>query len=266
MLYFFYQPAPKTPWVPALASQRAAILKEKNPALCTVLDVDSVFDTELTLDEAAAVKYSGPLFFDVDSEDLATAIQQAQKLLTLIESKGVNLNSLRCFLTGGRGVHILMDQATFMPKAQPNGVAMLPAIYKEMVWSTAFVDDVDMRVYSAGRGRQLRCVYYKRENGLYKVSVTPDEIFSLTEEKYAQLCSSPRNEMPVEAPTFNHEFGLAYSLAFDKVNKAAAKRKARSKSETDIKGKFNGEWPETLKLIINGLINVDAYRCLGRWL
>ena len=54
MLYFFYQPAPKTPWVPALASQRAAILKEKNPALCTVLDVDSVFDPGTTADEAAA--------------------------------------------------------------------------------------------------------------------------------------------------------------------------------------------------------------------
>ena len=253
MLYFFYQPAPKTPWVPALASQRAAILKEKNPALCTVLDVDSVFDPGTTADEAAAAKYSGPLYWDIDSEDLATAIQQAQKLLTLIESKGVNLNSLRCYLSGGKGFHILMDQATFMPKAQPNGVAMLPAIYKEMVWSTAFVDDVDMRVYSGGRGRQLRCVNYKRENGLYKVSVTPAEIFDLDEEKYKQLCSSPRNDVPVEAPTFNHEFGLAYSLAFDKVNKAVVKRKSRSKIETDLKGKFKGEWPETLKLIINGL-------------
>ena len=253
MLYFFYQPAPKTPWVPALASQRAAILKEKNPALCTVLDVDSVFDPGTTADEAAAAKYSGPLYWDIDSEDLATAIQQAQKLLTLIQSKGVNLNSLRCYLSGGKGFHILMDQATFMPKAQPNGVAMLPAIYKEMVWSTAFVDDVDMRVYSAGRGRMLRCVNYKRENGLYKVSATPAEIFDLDEEKYRQLCSSPRNDVPIEAPTFNHEFGLAYSLAFDKVGKAVTKRKSRSKTETDLKGKFKGEWPETLKLIINGL-------------
>ena len=123
MLYFFYQPEPETPWVPALASQRAAIIKEKNPAFCTVLDVDSVFDTDATAEEIAAARYVGPLYFDVDSEDLPTAIQQAQKLLTLIESKGVNLNQLRCSLTGGRGVHILMDQATFMPKAQPNGVA-----------------------------------------------------------------------------------------------------------------------------------------------
>ncbi len=75
MLYFFYQPAPKTTWVPALASQRAAILKEKNPALCTVLDVDNVFDQDITAEEAAAARYSGPLYFDIDSEDLPTAIQ-----------------------------------------------------------------------------------------------------------------------------------------------------------------------------------------------
>jgi hypothetical protein len=239
--------------VPALASQRATIIKEKHPAYCTVLDLDNVFDNEMTADEAAAVKYAGPLFFDIDSEDLATAIQQAQKLLTLIESKGVNLNSLRCHLSGGRGFHFLMDQATFMPKAQPNGVAMLPAIYKEMAWSTAYVDDLDLRVFSSKRGRMWRCANYKRKNGLYKVSVTPAEIFDLTEEKYIQLCSSPRNEVPFDPPTFNHEFGLAYSLAFDKVNKAVVKRKSRSKTETDLKGKFKGEWPETLKLIINGL-------------
>ncbi len=253
MLYFFYQPAPKTSWVPALASQRATIIKEKHPAFCTVLDLDNVFDNEMTADEVAAVKYAGPLFFDIDSEDLATAIQQAQKLLTLIQSKGVNLNQLRCSLTGGRGVHILMDQAMFMPKAQPNGVALLPAIYKEMVWTTAYVDDVDLRVFSGKRGRMWRSLNVQRENGLYKVSVTPAEIFDLDEAKYKQLCSSPRNDVPIEAPTFNHEFGLAYSLAFDKVNKAVVKRKSRSKTETDLKGKFKGEWPQTLQLIINGL-------------
>ena len=126
-------------------------------------------------------------------EAAQSAIEQAKKLLVLIQSNGVDLNMLRCYLSGGRGVHILMDQAIFMPKIPSNGTPHLPNIYREMVWSSLFVDDVDMRVYSSRKGRMLRCANYLRENNLYKVSVTADEIFSLTPEKYSELCASPRN-------------------------------------------------------------------------
>ena len=144
--YFFYQQEPKSVWIPALADERANILRTKKPALATVLDVDSAFDTDMTADEQNSVRYRGPLYWDMDSEDLSTAIEQSKKLLTLIQSHGVDLNMLRCYLTGGRGVHILMDQVIFMPKVPPTGTTHLPTIFKEMVHSIAYVDDVDMRV------------------------------------------------------------------------------------------------------------------------
>lgn len=256
--YFFYQQEQHSVWIPALADERANILRTKKPALCTVLDVDSTFEEDMTSDQRAAVKYRGPLYWDVDSENIPTAIEQTQKLLTLIKSKGVDLDMLRIYLTGGRGAHILMDPAIFMPKIPATGIANLPAIYKEMVWSAAFVDDVDMRVYSSGKGRQLRCVNYQRDNNLYKVSVTADEVFGLTPEKYEQLCSSPRNEVPLATPKFNPDFGLAFSVAQDKVSKSASKRKSK-KSATDTLKKFKNEWPETLTMINSGVgIREDA--------
>ena len=250
--YFFYQQEPKSVWIPALADERANILRTKKPALATVLDVDSAFDTDMTADEQNSVRYRGPLYWDMDSEDLPTAIEQSKKLLTLIQSHGVDLNMLRCYLTGGRGVHILMDQVIFMPKVPPTGTTHLPTIFKEMVHSIAYVDDVDMRVFSARKGRQLRCANYKRENGLYKVSVTPEELLSLTAEQYVELCSSPRNEMPVEPPKFNPDFGLAFCLARDKVEKAVAKQRTK-KAGTDQLKKYEGQWPTTFEGILHGV-------------
>jgi len=251
-MYAFHQETPKSVWIPTLASERANTLKTKKPALITVLDVDSTFDEDMTAEQRASVKYSGPMYFDIDSEDIETAIEQTKKLLTLIKSKGVELDMLRCFLSGGRGVHILMDAAIFMPKIPPAGIANLPAIYKEMVWSTLFVDDVDMRVYSQGRGRMLRCSNVQRENGLYRVGVTADEILSLTPERYAELCSSPRNDVPVEPPKFCPDLGLAYSMASDKVSKAVTRKKAK-KTACDDLSRFKNDWPETLRLVITGV-------------
>ena len=81
MLYFFYQETPKTKWIPGLAYRRAEIIREKHPAYVTALDVDNAEVHLLPPEEALQAKYSGPLYWDTDSEDLNTAIQQAQKLL-----------------------------------------------------------------------------------------------------------------------------------------------------------------------------------------
>lgn len=250
MFYFFYQQVPKTAWIPALASERANIIRTKKPALCSVLDVDSTFDDP---QDTTPVKYIGPLYFDLDSDDLDTAIEQAKKLLTLIQSKGVDLNTLRCYLSGKKGVHVLMDQNTFMVKVPPTGTQNLPSIYKELVWSTLYVDDVDMRVFSEKKGRLLRCSNVERDdNGAYRVSVTAEEIFGMTKDRYKELCSAPRGEAPVEPAKFSPELALAFSVAQDKVTKKVSARKAK-KSTSDALKPFNGEWPKILQDAVNGV-------------
>ena len=250
--YFFYQKDPETAWTLALADERANILREKNPALASVLDVDATFSDD---EDKTPPKYRGPLYIDIDSdaedktEKLERAIEQSQKLLTLIQSKGVDLNTVRCWLTGGRGIHIMLDPATFMTKIPPTGILNLPSIYKEMVWSTIMVDDLDLKVYSEKRGRMFRCANVKRENGKYKVSVTADEILNMTPARYDELTSQPRAQVPVEPPCFCPELGLAFSVAQDKVTKKIAARKG--KKGDDLK-RFNGQWPNVLKDMVNG--------------
>ena len=250
--YFFYQKDPETAWTLALADERANILREKNPALASVLDVDATFSDD---EDKTPPKYRGPLYIDIDvhaedeTEKLEIAIEQSRKLLTLIQSKGVDLNTVRCWLTGGRGTHVVIDPATFMTKIPPTGILNLPSIYKEMVWSTIMVDDLDLKVYSEKRGRMFRCANVKRENGKYKVSVTADEILNMTPARYDELTSQPRAQVPVEPPCFCPELGLAFSVAQDKVTKKIAARKGK---KADNLERFKGQWPNVLKDMVSG--------------
>lgn len=250
MMYCFYQTDGKGVWHLALASERHNLVKTKGAKLISALDVDNDFSTQLTAEEQVNVKQLGDLFFDFD-EDLGVCIEQFKKFLVLLQSKNVALNQCRMYATGGRGFHCFIPMKMFMPKVNPTGVANLVHIYKEMAHSL-HVESMDLRVYSSKKGRQLRCPNVERENGKFKVQITPDEALSMTEEKYQSLCSSMRNELPVEQAEFNPDLGLLYATAQDKVAKAVVRRKAR-KPDTDLLKRFNSEWPETFSLILNGV-------------
>lgn len=259
-LYFFYQMAEQTEWLPALASERQNIIRDKKPALVSVLDCDCSFDNEETLTSADidAIKYVGPLYFDLDGEpeERQDVINSAKELLAKLQAKGVDIDSINIFLSGKKGVHIEVPQQTFMSRVSNTGVQSLPHIYREMV--IAFdVPFCDMRVYSRKRGRMWRSPNVKRSNGMYKVAVTADELLSLDVDGYDRLCSSPRAALPLNAPSYSGEMALLFSVSSEKIQKASAKRKANKNAGKEIENlrkKFGTEWPETAINIFNGTI------------
>lgn len=249
-MYCFYQETEKSRWLPALASERDNIIKTKKPALVSVLDVDNDFSADLTVDERKAVKYSGPFYVDFDAADLNEATQQFQKFLTNLKAKGVDLEMLRLYATGKKGYHIEIPASMLMAKIPPGGVPNLPHIYREIAHQL-YVDTLDLRVYSAGRGRMWRCMNVKRDNDKFKVQISVDEAFTMSAENYMQVCSSPRSGMPVEPAVLNPELGLLFASARDKVERSAAKTKVKAK-DTEALKRFKGEWPETLQLLLQG--------------
>lgn len=258
-MYCWYQDTPKSTWNLALASERQTILRIKKPALITCLDADNDFASPLSPEDAAGVRYIGDYYADFDSETIDVAIEQFGKFLAILQGKGVDLNQLRLYATGGRGFHVHVPQTMFMPKVMPAGVTNLPYIYKEMAFSM-YVDDLDLRIYTAKRGRLFRCANHKRENGKYKVGITAEEALCMTSDVYEQLCSAPRNELPIEPPVFNSELGLLFAQARDKVEKAVSKKKTR-KAANDQLQKYKGEWPQTLE----GVLNVSAIKDAVGW-
>lgn len=249
-MYCFYQTEDKGRWHLSLASERHNLVKLKGAKLVSALDVDNDFSTQLTADESLSLKQHGDMFFDFD-DDLEVCIEQFKKFLVLLQSKGVELNQCRLYATGGRGFHAFLPMQMYMTKVTPCGVQNLVHIYREMAHAL-WVDSMDGRIYSSKKGRQLRCNNVLRSNGNYKVQITPDEAMGMTLEMYAKLCSSPRNELPVDQAKFNPDLALIYTVAKDKVNKGAAKRRGK-KNTSEALARFKGEWPETLQMVLNGV-------------
>ncbi len=250
-LYFFIQQDEKTAWIPALASERESIIRERKPALVSVLDVDNSFDSDLSYEDIRALRYSGPFYVDFDAPCIDEATDQFKVFLAHLQAMNINLDMVRMYATGKKGYHIEIPAQIFMGKCPIAGVLHLPHIYREMAFSL-FVDTMDMNVYSGKRGRQWRCPNVKRsDNGKYKVQLTSAEATSITPELYADICSNPRNSISIEPPKFNADLGLLYARSRDTVEKAVAKRKS-GKSVRDPLKKFKGEWPDTFEGILCG--------------
>ncbi|MHB9100886.1 MAG: hypothetical protein ACYC2E_05175 [Sulfuricella sp.] len=192
--------------------------------------------------------YSGPAYFDIDVSlefgGIAVAIIQMNALLDKLEAAGVNLDSLYLYCSGGKGFHVEIPPETFRGVASP----VLPALYKELALAF-YVDGVDMVVYSARRGRMWRCANVKRENGRYKVQVSPAEVRSLTAERYAEFVESPRPPPPVSPPEYCAGMALAFSKARDKIAKTQDRPKPASGA---LFHRFKGKLPQSVGPFLQG--------------
>ena len=254
-LYFFYQETEKTSWLPAPAFERDNIIKTKKPALVSALDVDNSFEVDLTVEEIRNLRYSGPLYFDWDSLNIAEATKYFQQFLVNLKAKEVSLDMLRLYATGKKGYHCEIPMQVFMGKVPGAGILNLPDMYREMAHAL-YVETLDMRIYTARRGRMWRSPNVLRDNGAYKVQITVDEALNMAPELYKQLCSSPRPPLPTEPPVLNGNLGLIYAQARDKVEVkvAGSSTKVRTASATAkaFKARFKSALPPTLAALGRG--------------
>jgi len=249
--YFFYQAQAEQSWTLALASERERIAKELKPELHTVLDVNCAFDADLLGDEKLKLRYRGPLYFDFDAEDIEDAIPAFKSFLVNLQAKGVNLGAVRLYATGGRGFHIEIPPHLFMGKLPPHGTQALPLIYREMAHEL-YVDTLDLRVYSMGRGRMWRAPNVQRGNGGYKVQINALEALSMTADRYAEITAQPRPLIMPMDQSLVPDLALIFSKARDKIENGVKNRKKRAKAQDELK-RFKGEWPETVKAVLQGM-------------
>ncbi|MBT2325528.1 hypothetical protein J7E62_24650 [Variovorax paradoxus] len=238
-------------WVEGLAEHRQKIIAELHPAFVTVLDAHSAPDATWGREEYSKMKYSGPLYFDWDAEDVKETIPQFQLFLAKFQDEqGVDLKQLRLYATGGRGFHCEVPEDVFMPKVPRTGVQSLPYIYKEMALELV-VDTLDLRVYTGRKGRMWRTPNIVRSNGLYKVPITLEEALKMTPEMYAEICSTPRAEPERAAPTTAMGLTALFVKSQHKINEAV-KRQAKAGADTALLAKFKGEFPATMQRLMTG--------------
>lgn len=207
----------------------------------TILAVDSPVGEDFTKEQYAGIKYKGPLYFDLDdAESPASTAVFAVELIDKLIELGVSEKQLHIFASGSKGFHILVPEECVLAKPPKTGMTFLPAIFKEMAFKLA-VESLDLRVYTARKGRMLRCPNVQRDNGLYKVPLTYGELVEIAnlagtdapagEAMYRTICSAPRplETLPREAPTLSHGLMALFDECKTKVSKGQIKAKKAKK-------------------------------------
>lgn len=232
-MYYYYQiEGGEESWKVVPASD---VAKLKPHMFRTVLALDATPTDTFTKENYAAIKYSGPLYFDLDDQEApgSTAKDVAYLIDKLVEHD-VNEDCIEVFASGGKGFHVKVYPEVFIEKVSKTGYQYLPTIYKEFAFEFA-TRSTDLSVYTARKGRMLRVENVQRPNGLYKVQLTVAEVRELAalpseeaEERYKTLCSTPRTTFEVKREP--RAFGLQalFDTARKKVD-TASKRIAKMK-------------------------------------
>ena len=205
----------------------------------TVLGLSPPPTEDTTKEEYAAIKYAGPMYFDLD--DSASPASTARHMLTLVEALmklDVREESMALYASGGKGFHLTIAPEIFIDKVAKAGYAALPAIYKEVAFQLA-VPSMDFRVYTARKGRMFRMPNIKRPNGMYKVQITVDELRKIAGESrdaaeaaYKELCSTPRETWLVSNEP--RAFGLQAKFEAAKRKVEGAVRKAAKQKPVEL--------------------------------
>lgn len=233
-MYIYYQRrGGEEVWSPIQVSQRKE-LDTLKPTFTTVLQLDTLIPEHPSRELLDKVRYYGPMYWDLDSESIEDSLADAVELLEKLAELGVEDQDLEIYLSGKKGVHILLAPNVFMEKPAPT--VRLMAVYKELAFRLA-VDTIDFNVYSGRKGRMLRTCYNQRDNGAYRVPVTANELRSLNSDTYALFCSAPRTVEP-PTPAFRWKFALEYDKAAARIPKPSSRR-----STPLAPDKVRGQWP-----------------------
>lgn len=247
----FYVTTGERPWQLKDTDQLRALLEgDTPPEFRTILGIVGAPDFDhLTADEVRAVRYVGPWYADLDGP-LEEVVPAFKALLAKLGALGLDLGAVRLYATGGRGFHLEVPAACFVPGGLPvEGVAGLPAIYREMAFSL-HVECMDMRVYSARKGRMWRVPNRQRANGRFKVPLTLAEAQDVTPETYGALCSAPRAFPALAAPTFAPGLGALWITTKDKL----ARVKPRRNTGGALRQRFGAALPPSIAALCRGEI------------
>lgn len=209
----------------------AALASSTPPAFRSVLAITQHDDN------GEPSHYSGAMYFDFDGEDIAEATEAFQRFLAKLRDLGLDLAAVRFYATGGRGYHIEIAPSSFLGKLPSEGIKDLPKIFREVAHQL-YVDCLDLRVYSCGRGRMWRTPNVQRENGLYKVPLTTDEATTVTPELYVELCSAPRPHPELAPASFCPALAKIFTQARDTLAASANRKRSASKTAAALKQRF----------------------------
>lgn len=250
--YFFYQPkGGEDDWQMALSTERDRVINTVRPAFTTVLDISAVPEDH----DWSKVRYQGPLYFDFDAgDDLPFVCEKFKDFLAKVLTElDFDVNQARLYASGGKGFHVEIPEACFMPKIAASGTAWLPYVYREMA-QAVMVDTLDLSVYTGKRGRMWRTAGVKRDNGNYKVPITVEEAFAMSEDLYREVIKEARPEITPTPPICNSRMAMLFERSKSKlVDLMRTKKKRQAVASTLLDPwKKAKKTPPSIERLMNG--------------
>lgn len=172
------------------------------------------------------VRY-GDFILDLDCKsDVLKSVSEARMVMEHFERVySIAPEAWQIFLSGSKGAHLVLSAKVLGMEA---GHFFLPKIYKRLALdlNELAIETIDLSMYHMGTGKPFRLPNRRRDNGLFKVLLTFDELCGITGiEDYKDLCSAPR---PMLWPEAERNELLAEKVA---VYTKEAEKAAREKPE-----------------------------------
>ena len=252
----------RSDWKVMVDSQKLDVTGLVKPLYVTVLEVDIDINDETPPDMVMKAKYRGDSYFDWDcknADEMGFCINDVNDFLDDLKKKGVKLECLRIYATGGRGFHVEIPWGIYSSERADRGEQYLPHIYREMARQMVG-RYLDLSIYSAKRGRMWRQPNVQRENGNYKVPLTLDEMRRMTPEMYEEFCKAPRPEPERAEPVLCAEMLAMFSNARARVISSKTSKKKDKDKGKDLKKLVDyGGVPPTIQKLFDGEnINPDT--------
>lgn len=240
MSWYYSVMTGKSPWQTLEDIDRQEYLDDHRPEFMTVLDCNAKWNKGEPPPENLA--YRGPFYLDWDGDgDIDSVLEDVRSFMRKLQEFGFDLRQASWWLSGRKGVHCTIPMACLMSEKSLNiamlkGIPDLPDIYRSLAWEL-ITPHLDMRVYTAKRGRMWRTTYRPRtlDNGQisWKVPIHPEQLLTLDEQGYWNWCSQKRPDIRPEDAQPNKQLGVLYSIATTNLKdqkKTRAKNKAKKLS------------------------------------
>ena len=205
------------------------------------------------------VRYRGDLWFDIDhkpqegetQEDaLQRSITDLHSLRAYLHSAGVQDSHIQVFASGSKGFHLVVPGKIF---GSSNPIKDLPRIHRFMVEDIireANLKGVDTSLYCMGKGKMLRVENKQRQNGKYKVLLTPTEVAHMTPAMYDTCVSDPRGDTPNLDPGEDRSEALMKLFESCKARVQAVNLDNATVISQEMMDSLEGEIPRCVELIV----------------